>query len=314
MYTNQKKRTKEGITITEEALKKENHKVNTKNIYNSPFFSNRNINQRTKELFIGKECMEIVKKQNHMDIFHRYLQSVMNNTYGFLIDQNFTNCSDVCDRVSAILTYIFKSILDYNKIQTYPNILLCESYKSIIFGEPMTYSMDKRSCKLKLLFFMPCIAHILASNTSYSIRFSDDITKESCFKDSLSIVFGDENEYDSSGDHDIELQNLIMKLFIISDHAATHFIEEYKTGNTDWVNHQCFGKMLKGEIITYNTVFDISANITVNAPKPIIISGGGKNNSNREFTFNNLTVPSKYFIRPLQQIHENIANLMPLEY
>ena len=302
------KRKKNGsITIIDDNSKKKYKKT-----CNSPFFSNYKI----KELFIGKECVEIVKKQKPMDIFYRYFQNILNNTYGFLIFKNMTNCSDVCDNVSEILTYIFKSILDYNKIQTYSDIIIGESYGSIILGEPITYIMDNKSRKLKLFFFMPCIANILASNTNYSIRFSDDI-KNSCFKDSLSIIFENEHAYKTINDHDIELQNLILKLFMISDHIATHFIEEYKTNNTDWINHQNFGEVLKGEIITYNTIFNISATIKVNVPKPIIITRGrgveGRT-FNQEFMFNELTVSPKYYVRPLQTIQNNIADLMSTEY
>ena len=302
-----KTKKKGSITIINDNLKKKYKKKS-----NSPFFSN----YKKKELFIGKECVEIVKKQKPMDIFYRYFQNIMDNTYGFLIFKNMTNCADVCNKVSEILTYIFKSILDYNKIQTYSDILIGESYSSVIVGEPIIYMMDKKSCKLKLFFFMPCIANILASSTNYSVRFSDDI-KNSCFKDSLSMIFENQHLYQTINDHDIELQNLILKLFIISDHSATHFMEEYKTCNTDWINHHNFGQILKGQIITYNTIFNISATIKANVPKPIIITGGrggeGRN-LNQEFMFNELTVSPKYYVRPLQTIQNNIANLMPLEY
>ena len=319
------KKRKGGIVISTKASKL---KLIEKNPYTSPFFSTRKVENTKKELYIGKDCVEIIKKQTPMDLFRRYLQTILDNTYGFLMDHNLTKCFDVYKNFPMVLAHIFKSILEYNKIQTYSNIYLCESYKSIIFGEPMVYQANDESCELKLLFFVPCIENILADNSSQSIRFSDDIIKERGFRDSLSIIFekeisGKSGDYDDDfgQNYDVELQNILLKLFQIADHAATHFIEHYKTKTTDWINHHMFGVKLKGEIVTYCTVFDISASIVENASKPIIISGGDKklekqekNNSNWDFVFNNLNAPSRYYTRPLQQIHNNIANLVPLEY
>ena len=130
------KNRKGGIVISTKASKL---KLIEKNPYTSPFFSTRKVENTKKELYIGKDCVEIIKKQTPMDLFRRYLQTILDNTYGFLMDHNLTKCFDVYKNFPMVLAHIFKSILEYNKIQTYSNIYLCESYKSIIFGEPMVY-------------------------------------------------------------------------------------------------------------------------------------------------------------------------------
>ena len=316
-----KKKRKGSIIRTEEDSIKNKNKIICRR--NSPFFSHKKFPNKKRNLYIGEEPVEIKKNQLPMDLFRRYLQNILDNAYGFLVEHMWDNCLDVRTNTNKVLAHMFKSILAYNKILTYTKVWLYDSHKHVILGEPMGFYMDDKSCELKILFFMPCIENILNNNSSQPIRFSDDISKDGTFKDSLSIVFEKEISDNSMkydyGDYDIELQNLLLKLFLIADHAATHFIEEYKTKSTDWVNHHKFGAQFNGEIVTYCSVFDISASVVTNASKPIIISGRydkeeNNSNNNWDFMFNSSNFPGRYYVRPLEQIHDNIGNLLSHEY
>lgn len=55
--------------------------------------------------------------------------------------------------------------------------------------------------------------------------------------------------------------DILNRLFIMADHFCTHFIEIYRHGRTDWINHTNFGT--RGGV-TAHTVFKLTSAITSN--------------------------------------------------
>lgn len=259
----------------------------------------------TNNIFIGTKQYVVNKNVSNIDIHANYMQSVFNNTYGYLNASTIHNLETLYKFKVNVLVHMFMSILMYNNILYYTNIKVYETMDETILGEPFTYILDHNTSTLKLFISLNTLNLLLENQKDYSINFSNEIINSACNANSTHSLIK-KNFIHSISD----IQQLLMKFFIIVDHAATHFIEEYIHNTTDWVNHFKFGQTIAG-YTTSHSVFKITAHIqnTVMSPKIIVTNFQSSTDDSLDklFKLPNSILPN---ISPISAINSDFTTLL----
>lgn len=227
------------------------------------------------KFYIGTRQYQLTKQQKPLDYYYNYMQFVFNLLYGYLDYNNYSTDAKIKRNYKSIIAYIFQTILRYNYIVTPYKMHLFELPGPVLLGEPAKYIINKFDTSISLYFSQTIIEQFLSKSLQYIIfKFSEDITR--CDKSSILKSTVDTLHNSSSKPRDcnhFDNQNLAFKLFTIADHLATHYMDEYKTGSTDWISHYEFGNQ---NYTTTNSVFKINANIINNTPKALVYNTNSK--------------------------------------
>ncbi|UVX94922.1 hypothetical protein CsNV_062 [Callinectes sapidus nudivirus] len=224
-------------------------------------------------LYIGLSKYTIVTSYNPIEIFNDYFISISNNVWGYVINEGFS-ANDMITNSHKVLTHMFLSILQYNNIIIPSNINIYQHDNNILMGECLYFKMMYEKNELNVHISMKMLSTFLMNEDQFDITLSSKINNEQC---SVSNNF---QKYSEDVAITEDLYKWLVSLFVLADHAATHYIEEYITENTDWIHHFNFGKSINSFILI-NTIYKISANITTleSTPKLIVDSNGNASSS-----------------------------------
>uniref|UniRef100_A0AAU8GFH7 Uncharacterized protein n=1 Tax=Faxonius propinquus nudivirus TaxID=3139431 RepID=A0AAU8GFH7_9VIRU len=262
----------------------------------------------SKVLYLGKNKYNIQKNYDHIDTHIIYLQNILNNTYGFLVSRNMINILEINRNINIILTHIFFSILEYNNILYFPTIKIIDTSQHTILGEPIVYSIDNINKSTNIYINTVAVASYIENVTKYDIKFGEDISTLKCVSKNNNVAATSLEKLTTNMENiGSEIQELLLKLHILSDHAATHFIDEYINGTTDWINHYKFTIRQPGYVTTH-IAFRISSNITTNISKPIIIANNQQNSTYTEYVFENNFID--FNIEQINQLTHNLDDFI----
>ncbi|UHB41798.1 hypothetical protein MrNuV_ORF075 [Macrobrachium rosenbergii nudivirus] len=217
-------------------------------------------------IYMGTKMFKIDKNVDPLEVFNDYFIKVLNNTSGYILDENISIDSLINDPCKVI-THMFLSILYFNNILIPSQVNLHVHTTSFLLGECIYYQKDYQKNILNIHIAKPLILSMLKKQVEYEIKYSNDIiTAQYCMRDNLT-------KSDNNIEFSPEIYKHIQKLFVIADHAASHYIEEYITGKTDWIHHINFTKEIQSYTLI-TTVFSIKAFIEyVNvAPKLVAVT------------------------------------------
>lgn len=202
----------------------------------------------TASFYAGNDFYRIaVDRFDSVQTHQHYVQYTMNNLHGFLGGRNLITPFSIRNNQAKIIAFTFKTILMYNKIVAPYKFRLFEcDGPGVLLGEPVVYAKGHVT---KLYFAKSIVDRILDANSPNAVfKYSDDI-KVNAHK-TLNI-----NDPDCDRKATLEQfahQDLIYRLFIIADHLATHYIDEYTSGEeTDWINHSKFGTLSPSATTTH---------------------------------------------------------------
>ncbi len=289
-----------------------------------------------ESFYVGKQKYEICEYDQPMQLFQIYMQSIMNLVYGLLCKYNIQDDTDpvnIIQNSSFILSYIFQSILRYNKVILPYTTKLYTSNDSFCLSEPIYFDFadasdynntpsarrvanpntnESSAVGLVLnLYINEDLVHNILNSTASSanITFSEEIK-------SSNNIFTRPVTANCSFTKYFNHQDIIFKLFVIADHAATHYIQLYKSGETDWVNHKAFGQQ---NATTVYSIFDVNVDFSHNRETsvPLLASSLGSSNSLPSNCTTSLTSLQRSLFQPAilsatQEFHNTSNNLPKL--
>lgn len=118
----------------------------------------------------------------------------------------------------------FLTILNMNNVLIQRPLKIIQS-DQLVGVDFVTYDVRHN----RLYFCMPSITQFL-EHAQYPIN--------------IKMGAMDMGEMPQSSGRPISHQSEYLKLLVIADHLATHYIELYKLGSTDWINHTHFGSTI----------------------------------------------------------------------
>ncbi|UVT30857.1 hypothetical protein PvNV_053 [Penaeus vannamei nudivirus] len=215
---------------------------------------------KSRIVYVGKVPYTISEKVKPVEDFYHYFKTVMNNVCGFIEEKNISLDVIKTDPATAAC-HLFLSMLYYNNIVIPHKIKLLKFDSPIVLGECIYYTKKYEHNELNVCVSNQLIQNLFYKDFSHDINFSRRINNEQY------SLKNDIMEASSSIVVSQEMYKCLVILFVICDHAATHFIEEFMTGDTDWINHQNFGKCVSN-MVTTNSIFDISAQVQISKIMP----------------------------------------------
>ncbi len=224
---------------------------------------------------------------NPLSTFNNYFNFVVNDICGYITNSNM-DVLQLKYNPEKPLAHAFMSILYYNNVIVPTKIKIQIHESNMILGECMYYNKSYEKNELSLHICNNLVTRLLISTENFDITFSERINREQfSMKDNFKS-YNDELHLTE------ELTNIIITLFTIADHAATHYIEDYTHSQTDWIHHFGFGKNLSSYILI-NTLFNVAANIhSLDATPKVVVDtkpvGSGDGLSLIEKIMNNSTL------------------------
>lgn len=232
----------------------------------------------SKNIFIGTKKYNIKDSLTPLEQHTKYITYVFNDIQGYISNYNINSIEQIVQNLIKLLTQMFFTILSFNKILFYSNINIYTVTSNTILGEPMIYIIDNRYNKIDLYININEVKALINNTNTYSINFSDSIINFNCLSNDSFL----HNKTTMESD----IQKLLLRLYTIADHTATHYMESYLHSKTDWIGHNEFGKDCK-TYITSHILFNITSNIENNINQPTIISINGKTNEDMKFDYIN---------------------------
>ncbi|AII15857.1 hypothetical protein PmNV_069 [Penaeus monodon nudivirus] len=267
--------------------------------------NNNNIEDtRTVTVYMGRVPYNISTQFNPVDDFYHYFKSTMNNLCGFLDEKNIS-LETLKNNPASAACHLFLSMLYYNNIVIPRKLKLHKFDSPVVLGEGIFYINKYDNNELNIYISNQIIQNLFYKDTTYDVTFSRVInTAQYCIKQELS------SDNSSNLVISAEMYRHLVILFTICDHAATHFIEEYLTGKTDWIHHQNFGRGISN-FTTINSIFTISANIKTSSVMPKMYADIQRNCDYGNSVLNKLTnvegdAPLPGGIMPIQSLLTNI--------
>lgn len=159
------------------------------------------------------------------------------------------------DRDHTIQLYVSKALVTlYLKRATLPNQI---SYASSLIENNRSMNLGLKLNRLAKGLGRPNFAEQRAQADVKSQSYGNGGGQNTMYRPISSMI----NRRDSAmaklnfDANSQNLDNMLLRLFVLADHAATHFLEMYVTGKTDWVNHSDFTKT---PFTTTHTLFHIN--------------------------------------------------------
>ncbi|QBB28664.1 hypothetical protein HgNV_059 [Homarus gammarus nudivirus] len=230
-----------------------------------------NTTEQKYTVYMGKVRYNIITRYTPLEIFNTYYNSVINGVCGYIEHENINIHQLKVDPVH-ILSQTFLYCLYYNNIIIPNKIILHKHETNVLLGESIYFNKSYEKNELKIHISKPIVLNYLNNEDVYDVTFSSRINNETCsIKETL-------ESFREGFNITTDIYNTLTKLFVLADHAATHYIEEYITDSTDWIHHINFGKSINAFTLI-NTIFKISANISnaTNIPKLQIDNKKGPN-------------------------------------
>lgn len=243
--------------------------TNIGQLYTNAINNNSNIVNNPTTLFMGTTKYTVNSIYNPVLIFNDYFMFVLNSVCGYIANEDYS-IDQIRQNPANTLSHMFLSILYYNNIIIPLNITIQKHESNMILGECLYYNKCYDKNELNIHICNNLIMEFLDNEDTYDMTFSKKINYEQySMKENLQ-QFKDDIVITS------DMYKLLVSLFVIGDHAATHYIEDYVLGKTDWIHHFCFAKEIN-MFTLINTIFSISANITNldTTPKLIVDSKKG---------------------------------------
>ncbi len=263
---------KEDVELSEEIICKRKDVIiptNSTNIGQLYMTGNDNI-VSSKILYIGKTPYNVIEKLNPVDDFYHYFQTVINDVFGF-IDEHNLSVTHIRDNPARIACHMFLAMLYYNHI-IIPNKIKLHTYTlPIILGECIFYNKQYENNRLNVYVSNTLIQNLFYKQAQYDMTFSNRINHEK-----YSLKYDITDNFGSNNGISREMYKYLITLFVVCDHAATHYIEEYKTNDTDWIHHQNFGRSINSYSLI-NSIFEISARIEKTSIQPKMYADVHKN-------------------------------------
>lgn len=254
-------------------VKKIKNTTNIGNLYLNAKNDDLNVSQEKSILYMGKSKFVIKTEYNPVSIFNDYFMFVLNNVCGYITNSD-VDIDMIKNDPSTTLTHMFLSILYYNSIIIPSNIKIVKHDSHMLLGECLYYNKTYEKNELIIHVCNKLVSNILNDKSIYDINFSTKINYEQySMKDNL-------QQFDDNVVITEEMYKILLNIFVIADHAATHFIEDYILNKTDWIHHFCFAKEINSFTLI-NTIFNISANVSNvdTTPKLIVNNKKGPINS-----------------------------------
>lgn len=247
-----------------------------------------------KTMYMGDCKFRILTKFSPIVNFNAYFSYVINNMCGY-INSNTLDLSQLKYNAEKVLTQGFLACLYYNNVVLPNKIQLMVHDGSILLGECLYYTCSYTKDELTLHISRTLTTRMILAAMKHNIIFSDEINKEQLsFKDSLMSNV----TYISSD----ELNRVLTTLFVIADHAATHFIEDYVHNQTDWIHHFNFGKITE-HFVLINSVFSIAALIhEVDLLPTITVEDKSSNVTNGSSLIERILDNTNLTLQPLEPI------------
>lgn len=199
------------------------------------------------KFYVGRQQFEYSYISSPVQLIQVYVQSIMNIAYGFTSQlDNEWDENTFKHKASEIIICLFQSILRHHNIILPYEMKVYQQKRNVCLGEALFYKIHGKC--LNIFINQEIIENVLENKADPILTFSKE------------IEYADSWSKPQCGNRFL-YQNLILKLLVIADHAATHFLEEYITGKTDWVNHINFGRQ---QVTTLASAFQITSNILYN--------------------------------------------------
>lgn len=240
-------------------------------LYLNILSDNLHVVQPSTDLYMGNAKYTVTAEFNPIVIFNDYIRNVFNNMYGYIKEAEVT-LFNVKNNPTKMLVHFFLSILYYNNVTFPSNVKVFHHDRGMLLGECLYFDDVYEKNLLNIHVCSDLIKHYLNSEINYDIKFSNKINHEQySFHDNL-------KDFNESAILSQDLYSAFITLFVLADHAATHYIEKYTGNNTDWVHHFLFGENIPSFTLI-KTIFHISANISDIEPSTKIICTTMKNQS-----------------------------------
>lgn len=249
----------------------------------------------SKNIYIGTKKYNIKDSLTPLEQHTKYLTYVFNDVQGYILNYNINTNEQIVQNLVKLLTQMFFSILSYNKILFYSNINIHSVHTNTILGEPMIYIINHTHKKIDLYINMNEVKSLINNTNTYNISFSDSIISFNCLSNDSFLYSGTTIQLD--------VQNLLLRLYTIADHAATHYMESYLHSKTDWIGHTEFGKDCKS-YITSHILFNITSSIENNINQPTIISINGKTNEDTKYDYINKFINTSTGLNSINNINQ----------
>lgn len=220
-------------------------------------------NVSIEKFYIGCQEYEYKKEETTTTIFSRYLEDCFNGVFWLLNhDKNITH-------FQHYITHFFVTILRYNHVYIHPEIYLNTIDDNVRMVEPAIYQyVHNKSHRLILHFSRPLIERLLNyDNRNIQITFDQKLKTETTASYDRHKILNASEKY-----RPIQIFNnpvtakKLYSLFVIADHMATHYLQDYRFRETDWVNHANFGLNCG---VTISSIYNLTA-VVSNKPNTSI--------------------------------------------
>lgn len=227
--------------------------TNIGQLYLNAINDNSNVVLPPTVLYMGLTKYIIKSEYNPILIFNDYFMFILNDVCGY-IQENNIDINHIKEDPSKVLTHAFLSILYYNGVVTPSNVTIQKHDSNMILGECLYFNRAYEKNELHIHICTNLTKQFLNIENNYDIIFSRKINHEQCslrdnlqhFKENIVITQ--------------EMYKILINLFVIADHAATHYIEDCMDDKTDWIHHFCFAKQINMYTLIC-TIFTISASV-----------------------------------------------------
>ncbi|UBZ25557.1 hypothetical protein CcNV_072 [Crangon crangon nudivirus] len=226
-------------------------------------------------VFIGNRSFDIIKTKDPLELYRIYIQNILNKLYGHIQYHNMKSMETVYANLHRLLTTGFLAILEYNNVLYPSNVSIVVTGQNVVLGEPVVYV--KKNDTICLYINGDTLEKLLPTDVTYPISYSEEILHSQV---NCTPVFSQEDSSTMGTIVIANLQQVLLRLLIYADHAATHYIDEYITGDTDWINHIDYGNKVPGYISTH-ILFRVQSAISTSPYIPRIVA----NKSNDVPTF-----------------------------
>lgn len=221
--------------------------------------------------YLGTHEYQIVNKNTQpIDIHSDYIQTIINSTMGYIKHRGFNKYNTLVKNYYVVLAHIFCAILNYNNILFYPKIKIHTTNSEICLGEVLVYNINHSLEQLNI-YINRTILNSMFRKKEYSITFNDELKKTTQNRQYFNVL-KDSEPHEELHIRINDIQTDILRLHVLADHAATHFLEEHVLNRTDFIQHLRFGLDLPGYTTTH-IAFRMTANIQQETNKVKILTG-----------------------------------------
>lgn len=200
----------------------------------------------TENFYVGEKKFEYSSVDNPGNRIFRYIRYCLSESHSFVS----TIINEFDQYIPHIIAKLFVSALRFNGIKVGPMMQLNYVNNYIRFAEPGFYQyIDDRPSQIKLNLAMPVIMSVLADTETIHTTFSletknlsiDPALHDNLLRANYSTTSSALTQYIPSTYSGINVRSKMLKLLVIADHIATHYIEDYIRKPTDWLFHTSFG-------------------------------------------------------------------------